>query len=247
MFIVQINSLSSGVKAAPSGVGASGYLASIASGSELDQVTIDGRVLGLGAVVPISSASAIEARARSRLSDASGSYADIRDANGDVLQVHDSVELCIWEPGETPWVAGRRANKVVHAVAPHETVPTDPIGELNALRVMREGCAGRQWITVWVGQPDLNPASTVQVLLRTRRAGLWSASAGGPGAAVNMMSEQILPMSLAVSALFGDMGICSPQKVDITGAVEFELYLGGQSVGTSDGFWHVSVELEDPR
>lgn len=244
MFIIQVQGLSAGDRQLPAGIPPRS-LASISSGSSLDQVVIDARVLGIGGVVPVSSSSTIDARARSRMSDADGAYETIRDANGDVAQVHDVVELCIWEPGEVPVPCQRRANAVMHVAVPFDAIPLTPISELNARRVMRAGCAGRQYLTVWVGQPSLNPASVVEVRLRLRRAGLWSFSSGGPGSAPNLLREVDVPVNLGTSLIYSSMGVCTPQTFDITGAAEFELYLGANDA--SDGAWQVSVELEDPR
>lgn len=244
MFIVQVQSLSSGEKQLPAGI-LPGSLASISSGSSLDQVVIDARVLGIGGVVPVSSSSTIDGRARSRMSDADGAFETIRDSSGDVVQVHDTVELCIWEPGEVPVPCQRRANAAMHVAVPYASIPSTAIADQNALRVMRAGCAGRQYLTVWIGQPELNPTSLVEVRLRLRRAGLWSFSADGPGSCPNLLREVDVPMAPGLSLIYPEMGVCTPQTFDITGAVEFELYLGGNDA--SDGSWQVSVELEDPR
>lgn len=242
---VVIGELSAGNKSAPAQV-VSGSLASIACGSELDLVEIDGLVLGVGGLVPISPSSTITAKLRSRLSDADGVWENIRDGNGNVVQVHDSVELSIWGPGEVPVPARRRANKVVHAVVPFEDVPQSAFGANVGVLAIRTGCAGRQRATLWLGQPELSPAGTCKVLVRTRRAGLYSVSAGGPGASANMMNEQIITPAWALSVISVNSGYCEPIPLEITGAVDIEVYLGQQDPDTSDGFWQVSLELEDP-
>lgn len=244
MFIVQIQGLSAGDRQLPAAI-PQGCLASIASGSLLDQVRIDGRLLGVGGLVPVAPASVVDGRDRSRLSDEDGAYEGIRDANGDVEQVHDSAELCIWEPGEVPVPCLRRANRAIHVTVPFGDIPVTPLGNLNALRVMRAGCAGRQWLTVWLGQPSLNPASVVEMRLRLRRAGLWQVSAGGPGACPNMLAERDVAINPGTSVIYTSMGTCEPQTFDVTGAIEFELYLAANDA--ADAFWQVSVELEDPR
>lgn len=244
MFQVVIGDLSRGDRNAPQGI-APGSLASIASGSNLDQVIVDGRVLGIGAVVQIGPSSLLSCKDRSRMSDAEGAFASIRDANGDVIQVHDTAELCIWAPGEVPVVPARRANRVVSASIPFGDIPSVPFSELVGYRAMREGCAGRQWLTIWVGQPDLNSDGQVDLRLRLRRAGLWQDSAGGAGSSPNMLREVGVPMALAQSALYGEVGVCTPQTFDVTGAAEFEIYMAENTA--SDGFWLLSVELEDPR
>lgn len=231
--------------------------ASIAPGSILDTVEIDGRVLGVGGLVACGPGSVVTAKQRGRLSDAQNSYVSLLETpNGGlprISQVADRVELCLWDQYDPSWTpATKRAPMSVSAFVPIDDIPNGPFNSGVGYRVHRMPCPGRDKAFIWLSTPNLEPLGAISVLWRLRVYGdsafsenfsgthaVWE----GPGPIVVDETSGVV-VAPATSVISPETGAREPIVVDLRGAFEIEVYIAGVGAAVEDG-WGVRLEVRD--
>lgn len=253
MLVVNLSNLSGGAAAIPA-LAPDIYACSIASSSTLDVVEVDGRSLGVGGVVPCRPGSTVTCAARGRLSDNQSAFPSIRvTPPGSFLQVEqlsDNVDLILWQRGDCGVVAppARRANATYTAFVPASAVSTFPVVFAPGVgaRALRVPCPGRQIAYVWLWESQVDPDAALSMLIRTRRqaTGNAAASVGGVRHANN---ELVIAYGNDNSNVTAGDSYRAPEAVDLRGASEIEILLGGKVSGVVTQGWYVSVELVDPN
>lgn len=225
--------------------------ATIASSSMLDVVEIDGTRLGIGGVASLSAASTVSAVSRGKMTDGGSAYPPIRETRDgfpSVIQVADSVELCLWQACEQPVPCQRRAPWVETARVPFAEVPTLPFttpGASTGRGVFRIGCPGRATATIWIGVPHISGGGRSVSALVRRRAQVVGVSPEADMIGHSPMQETVTTVTHVLSPL-GEESTAAPIVVALQGATEIELVLAGRDPLTTDSSYYCVIELVDP-
>lgn len=252
MLVVNVSNLSGGNSSIPS-LAPDVYACSIASSSTLDVVEVDGRVLGVGGIVPCHGGSPVTAAGRGRLSDQNVAFPSIRvTPPSSFLQVEqtcDNVDLILWQRSDCGAVSppSRRANASFTSFVAAADVPTFPavFAPNVGRRVLRVPCPGRQKAYIWLWESTKDPDSAVSMLVRTRRQVTGNAASAVAGER-HANDETVIDYTNNPSFVTTGDSRRPPTSIDLVGAHELELLLCSKAIGTVTlGYW-VSVELVDP-